>query len=78
MDNEYKQHTYKSFVDLVRWEQSNLIEMVSLKCKDKIVIGRIHYLKKEFLPITTIPLSKVQTLKWSPQGKYLVIMEGNV
>jgi uncharacterized protein with WD repeat len=33
-------------------------------------------LKKEFLPLHTIPLKDVLSVKWSPQGKYLAVNEG--
>jgi hypothetical protein len=68
---------YKSFVDLVEWEQGNLTEMCSIRFRDRIVIYRLHYLKKEFLPLYTIPYTRVHGIKWSPQGKYLAVNEGN-
>jgi hypothetical protein len=77
LENTYHKAPYKSFTDLVKWEEGNLTEMCSIRFKDRIVLYRLHYLKKEFLPLYTIPISKVPGLKWSPQGKYLVVNEGN-
>jgi hypothetical protein len=78
LDNEYHSVADKSFVDLVRWDEGNLTEMCSIKFKDRIVLFRLHYLKKEFLPIHTIPNNSLQTVRWSPQGKYFIVNTGDV
>jgi hypothetical protein len=79
LDNEYHSSIVKSFVDLVKWEEGNLTEMCSIKFKDRITIFRLHYLKKEFLPIHTLPNnSGIQNVRWSPQGKYFIVNTGDV
>ncbi len=78
LDNEYHSANPKSFADLVRWEEGNLTEMCSIKFKDRISIFRLHYLKKEFLPIHSIPNSGIQSVRWSPQGRYFVVNTGDV
>jgi hypothetical protein len=77
LEDTYQPTPFKSFTDLVKWEEGNLTEMCSIKYKDKVILYRLHYLKKEFLPLYTIPYSKVSGIKWSPQGRYLVINEGH-
>ncbi len=78
LDNVYHSLPPKSFLELVKWEEGNLTEMCSIIFKDRIVLFRLHYLKKEFLPLYTIPSNKAQKIKWSPQGKYFVVNEGDV
>jgi hypothetical protein len=78
MDDNYIQPKYFSFVDLLAWEESNLIEMVMAKCKDRVFVGRLHYFKKEFQQIFSLTLPQNVQVKWSPQGKFLVTNEGNV
>lgn len=77
MSNDYQPRIF-NLMDLVKWEESNLIEMVYVKCKDRLYIGRIHYLKKEFVNLFSIPLNRIQDAKWSPEGKYLIVNEGTV
>jgi hypothetical protein len=78
MDDHYVQPKYFSFLDLLGWEESNLIEMVMAKCKDRVFVGRLHYFKKEFQQIFSLTLSQNIQVKWSPQGKFLITNEGNV
>jgi hypothetical protein len=78
MEDVYTPPKHFSFADLVQWEESNLIEMVMCKSADRVVIGKIHYLKKEFTPIYNINIRNALDVVWSPQGKYLSVNEGNV
>ncbi len=78
MEDTYISPKYFSFVDLLGWEDSNLIEMMMGRCKDKVFVGRIHYFRKEYQNIFSMNLSPNVQVKWSPQGKFLVTNEGNV
>ena len=56
------------------WEKSNFTEMLLVESKDKISVGTVHFLKKTFTKNYTLPNSKdINEIKWSPQGKYLVL-----
>ncbi len=78
MDDKYHPANFFSFTDLIKWEESNLIEMVMARCNNRVFIGSIHYFKKEFTQIFSLNLNKNVSVKWSPQGKFLVANEGNV
>ena len=78
MDDKYLAPKYFSMIDLIKWEESNLIEMVMAKTNSKVFIGKIHYFKKEFNQIYSMPLNKNASIKWSPQGKFLVSNDENV
>ncbi len=78
MEDNYVPMDYFSFIDLNTWEESNLTEMTMVKCNDRVFVGKIHYLKKEFQMLSKFMLNKQIDVKWSPQGKYLLMNEGNV
>ena len=80
MESNYSSPKFFSFSDLIQWEESNLIEMVFTKCANKVYIGKIHYFKKEFQQLFSFSLNnnKNVDIKWSPQGKFLTVNEGNV
>jgi hypothetical protein len=78
MEDQFVPHNYFSFTELYKWEESNLTEMAMVKCSNKLFVGKIHYLKKEFQLIRKFDLAKQSDIKWSPQGTYLVFNEGNV
>lgn len=78
MDDKFVPPRFFSFSDLIKWEDSNLTEMVLSKANNKVFVGRIHYFKKEFTQLFSMPLNKNVNIKWSPQGKYIVANEGNV
>ena len=78
MDDKFVAPRFFSFIDLINWEDSNLIEMVMGKSNNKCFVGRIHYFKKEYNQLFSLPLGKNVNIKWSPQGKYLVTNEGTV
>jgi hypothetical protein len=77
MQDSYIPPNYFSFLDLVNWEESNLIEMFMARRNNSLLIGKLHYLKKELSTVVEIPC-KHQNVTWTPQGKYLAINEGNV
>jgi hypothetical protein len=77
MNDSYTPPSYYSFIDLVNWEESNLIEMFVARKNNKLFLGKLHFLKKELISYSEIPC-KNQNITWSPQGKYLAINEGNV
>lgn len=78
MKDERSDPPYISFLDQVKWEESNLTEMLYLKTNKCISFEKLHYLKKEFTK--TIELSSENVLKceWSSQGKYLILLEPEV
>jgi hypothetical protein len=78
MDDKFIPPRFFSFSDLINWEDSNLTEMVLSKTNNKVFVGRIHYFKKEFTQLFSMPLNKNVNIKWSPQGKFIVANEGNV
>ena len=65
----------KNLVNQVEnWEKSNFEEMMFIESKDKISVGKIHFLKKTFEKIYEINNTKeINEVKWSPQGKYLIL-----
>ena len=73
MPEKYEEH--KNEIQAVEnWEKSNFEEMMCIESKDKIKVGKIHFLKKTFE--TKYELnngSDINEVKWSPQGKYLVL-----
>ena len=78
MEDSYIPPKYFNFCELIAWEENNLIEMVMVRCKDRVFVGRLHYFKKEFQQLFTLNLNQNVNVRWSPQGKYLVTNEGNV
>jgi len=52
--------------------------MVFLHYNEKVTVGVIHFLKKEFTLIKEIPIKENSEVKWSPEGKYLIINDGEV
>jgi len=78
MKDEFTPKEYFSLENLIKWEESNIIEMVYLHYSDKVIIGKIHFLKKEFKNINTITIPENSEVKWSPQGKYLIVNTGDV
>jgi hypothetical protein len=77
LQDSYIPPNYFSFLDLVKWEESNLIEMFLSRKTNSLLVGKLHYLKKELSTLVEIPC-KQQNVTWSPQGKFLVINQGNV
>jgi WD40 repeat protein len=68
---EEKKQTFDINYD---WEKSNFTEMLLVESKDKITVGTVHFLKKNFTQNYTLPNTKdINGINWSPQGKYLVI-----
>ena len=78
MEDVYQPPKHFSFTGLVKWEENNLTEMMLLRNKSNISIGRIHYLKKEFVILFSIPNANIVEAKWSQQGKYLIVNEADV
>ena len=80
MEDQYIAPKFFSFSDLLNWEENNLTEMVLSRCKDRVFVGRIHYFKKEFTQVFSMNVNPKQNvdIRWSPQGKYLAVNEGNV
>ena len=78
MEDQYSPNNFFSLLELSQWEESNLTEMIMANCNNRLFVGKIHYLKKEFQQVFTYPMTKPLDIKWSPQGKYLVLNEGNV
>ena len=73
MSDNYTEH--QNLINQVEnWEKSNFEEMMFIESKDKIAVGKIHFLKKTFEKIYEINNSKeINEVKWSPQGKYLIL-----
>ena len=70
-DNNLAEHQNKQ---VENWEKNNFEEMMFIESKDTITVGKIHFLKKTFEKKYTIKNSKyINEVKWSPQGKYLVV-----
>ncbi len=78
MEDQYVPNNYLSFLELNQWENCNLTEMIMVKCTNRAFVGRIHYLKKEFQTVFSLAMSKPLDIKWTPQGKYMIVNEGNV
>jgi len=78
MKDEFTPKEYFSLKNLIEWEYSNFIEMVYLHYNEKVIIGKIHFLRKEFSIINTISIPENSEIKWSVQGKYLIINTGDV
>ena len=75
MEDKLTKPKYVSFVDKIKWEENNLTEMFFLKTLKEISVDKIHYLKKEKTTNYKIPNEKINSIKWSPQGKYLIVSE---
>ena len=70
----YEEKKQLQFENANEWEKSNFTEMLLIESKEKITVGTIHFLRKTFTVNYTLPNSrKINEIKWSPQGKYLVI-----
>jgi hypothetical protein len=78
MSENFTPEEYFSLENLFIWEESNFKEMVFLHYNEKVTIGTIHFLKKEFTLIKEIPIKENSEVKWSPEGKYLIINNGEV
>jgi hypothetical protein len=78
MSDNFTPKEYFSLENLFIWEESNFKEMVFLHYNEKVTIGTIHFLKKEFTFIKEIPIKENSEVKWSPEGKYLIINNGEV
>ena len=73
LPNKFEEKT-QTFDINYEWEKSNFTEMLLVESKDKITVGTVHFLKKNFTQNYTLPNSKdINGINWSPQGKYLVI-----
>lgn len=72
-DNNLGEHQ-NEIKQVENWEKNNFEEMMFIESKDTITVGKIHFLKKTFEKKYTIKNSKyINEVKWSPQGKYLVV-----
>ena len=72
-DNNLAEHQ-NEIKQVENWEKNNFEEMMFIESKDTITVGKIHFLKKTFEKKYTIKNSKyINEVKWSPQGKYLVV-----
>lgn len=78
MSDERSDPPYISFVDQIKWEESNLTEMLYLQSNKSISLENLHYLKKELTKIMVLPLEKILKINWSPQGKYLILLKPEV
>lgn len=78
LKDEYTPKEYFSLENLIKWEESNFIEMIYLHYNEKVIVGKIHFLRKEFNIVNTIDIPENSEIKWSPQGKYLIINTGEV
>lgn len=78
MKDEFSPKEYFSLQNLIKWEESNFIEMIYLHYVDRVIIGKIHFHRKEFSIVNTIKIPENSEIKWSPQGKYLIINTGEV
>ena len=57
-----------------KWEKSNFTEMLCIESKNKITVGTCHFLKKTFnVNYKLNNNDNINEIKWSPQGKYLVL-----
>ena len=73
MPENYAEHL-KEIKQVENWEKNNFEEMLFIESKDTITVGKIHFLKKTFEKKYELKNNKfINEVKWSPQGKYLVI-----
>ena len=75
MEDKHTKPKYISFLEKIMWEENNLTEMFFLKSKEDISVGKVHYLKKEMKINYKIKNENINSIKWSPQGKYLIVNE---
>ena len=40
--------------------------------------GKIHYLKKEFVICASVNINEKDKVKWSPQGRFVIVNTGEV
>jgi len=78
MKEDLAEFIERPLYQLVDWETNSLTEMVLIKTKTRVITGRIHYLKKEFTVCSSIPIKDTDKVKWSPQGRYIIINTGEV
>lgn len=52
--------------------------MVLIKTKSKLMTGKIHYLKKEFVICASVNINEKDKVKWSPQGRFVIVNTGEV
>ena len=72
-NEKYEEPKNVPFVEESKWEDNDLIEMLYLQNQNKISVGNIHFLKKELKINYQIENKDINIIKWSPQGKYLMI-----
>ena len=72
-NDKYEEPKNVPFVEESKWEDNDLIEMLYLQNPNKISVGNIHFLKKELKINYEIENKDINIIKWSPQGKYLMI-----
>ena len=78
LPKKYEEKKQLEFENANQWEKSNFTEMLLVESKDKIKVGTVHFLKKTFTVNYTLPNSKdINEIKWSPQGRYLVVSKDN-
>ncbi len=63
MDDQYISPKHFSFTDLLSWEENNFVEMVLARCKDRIFVGGVHYMKKEFQQAFSMSLAQNVNIK---------------
>ena len=69
----YEEHL-NEIKQVENWEKNNFEEMMFIESKDKITVGKIHFLKKTFEKKYELKNNKnINEVKWTPQGKYLVL-----
>jgi len=78
MKEDLAEFMERPLYQLVDWETNSLTEMVLIKTKTRVITGRIHYLKKEFTVCSSITIKDTDKVKWSPQGRYIIINTGEV
>ena len=73
MPENFEEHL-NEIKQVENWEKNNFEEMMFIESKDRITVGKIHFLKKTFEKKYELKNNKdINEIKWSPQGKYLVI-----
>ena len=73
MPENFEEHL-NEIKQVENWEKNNFEEMMFIESKDRITVGKIHFLKKTFEKKYELKNNKdINEVKWSPQGKYLVI-----
>ena len=78
MQEDLEEFKPKPLIELIEWETNSLTEMVLIKTKTRLKTGKIHYLKKEFVICSTIEINEGDKVKWSPQGRYIIVNTGDV